>query len=114
MARVVSSVIAADNAGGSRCLRLTSDIERNPDYIFRKIVDELVLVPIRQNVADMDCIYTMNPVARLHLGSAGEPATLAELEEAILTEFDMDAQVVAADLLEFLGELESADAVRRV
>ncbi len=36
--------------------------ERNPDFIFRKIVDEMVLVPIHQDVADMDCIYTLNSV----------------------------------------------------
>ena len=34
--------------------------ERNSEFIFRRIVDELVLVPVRQDVADMDCIYTTN------------------------------------------------------
>ena len=88
--------------------------QRNPDFIFRKIVDELVLVPVKQNVADMDAIYTMNPVgASIWEKLEGEP-TLAELQAAVLGEFDAEAEVVAADLLEFLAALEAAGAVRRV
>ncbi|MHB1318034.1 MAG: PqqD family protein [Anaerolineae bacterium] len=87
---------------------------RNPDYIFRKIVDELVLVPITQNVADMDAIYTMNPVGASIWEKLESEPTLGELQEAILGEFDADPEVVAADLVEFLAELEAAGAVRKV
>ncbi|MFN2291800.1 MAG: PqqD family protein [Anaerolineae bacterium] len=88
--------------------------ERNPDYIFRRIVDELVLVPIRQDVADMDCIYTMNPVGALIWERLEGGATLAALQAAVVDQFAADPQVVAEDLLEFLAELEAAGAVWRV
>lgn len=87
---------------------------RNPDYIFRKIVDELVLVPIKQNVADMDAIYTMNPVGATIWEKLESEPTLDELRAAVLDEFDAAPEVVAADLLEFLAELEDAGAVWRV
>jgi hypothetical protein len=86
--------------------------ERNPDYVFRKIVDELVLVPIRQDVADMDCIYTMNPVAAFIWGKLDGPTTQAELQAAIVSEYDVDPPAAAADLAGFLVELESAGAIR--
>ena len=98
-------------------MRLTQDeirYERNPDYIFRRIVDELVLVPIRQDVADMDCIYTMNPVGALIWERLEGGATLAALQAAVVDQFAADPQVVAEDLLEFLAELEAAGAVWRV
>ena len=88
--------------------------ERNSEFVFRNIVDELVLVPIRQDVADMDCIYTMNPMGALIWEQLEGGATLGELQAAIVDEYDANPQVVAADLLEFVQELESAGAVRRV
>jgi Coenzyme PQQ synthesis protein D (PqqD) len=87
--------------------------ERNPDFIFRRIVDELVLVPIRQDVADMDCIFTLNPMGAFIWEKLDGGATLSDLQAAVENEYDVDPQVAAADLAEFLGELESAGAVRR-
>jgi len=88
--------------------------ERNPDYIFRRIADELVLVPVRQDVADMHCIYTMNPLGAFIWEKLDGRATLGDLEAAILEEYAVDAQTAAADLVEFVQELESAGAVRRL
>ena len=88
--------------------------ERNHEFIFRRIVDEVVLVPIRQNVADMDCIYTMNPVGAFIWEKLDGRATLGDLQAAVVEAYGADPQVAAADLLEFVQELESAGAVRRV
>ena len=88
--------------------------ERNPDFVFRKIVDELVLVPVRQDVADMDCIYTMNPVGAFIWEKLDGRATIAAIQAAVAAEFDVDVQAAAADLAEFLQQLELAGAVRRV
>jgi hypothetical protein len=88
--------------------------ERNPDYVFRKIVDELILVPIRQDVADMDCIYTMNPVGAFIWEKLDGGASVSGLQAAILSEYDVDPAAAAADLADFLAELEGAGAVRRV
>lgn len=85
---------------------------RNEDYIFRKIVDELVLVPIRQDVADMDCIYTMNPVAAFLWDRLDGGATLAELQTALVAAYDVDPTTAAGDVLEFINQLEVAGAVR--
>ncbi len=87
---------------------------RNPDYIFRKIVDEFVLVPIHQNVADMDCIYTLNPVGAFIWERLDKPATQAELQAAILDEYAADPKILAADLESFLSEMTAIGAVRKV
>ncbi len=88
--------------------------ERNPEFIFRRIVDELVLVPVRQDVADMDCIYTMNPLGAFIWEKLDGRPTLQELEAAIGQAYEVDPRVAAADLFRFVEELESAGAVRRV
>jgi hypothetical protein len=87
---------------------------RNPDYIFRTIVDELVLVPIRQDVADMDCIYTLNGLGAFVWQRLEGPATLADLQQAILAEYAADPEAVAADLAVFVGEMVEIGAIRSV
>ena len=88
--------------------------ERNPDYIFRRIVDELVLVPVHQDVADMDCIYTLNPVGAFVWERLEQPVTQADLLAAVLTEYDAGPEEVGADLEGFLGEMTAIGAVRKV
>lgn len=88
--------------------------ERNPNYIYRRIVDESVLVPIHQDVADMDCIYTLNDVAAFVWERLEQPATQAELEVALLQEYAADPEVLAADLAGFLQEMMGIGAIRKV
>ena len=88
--------------------------ERNPDFIFRRIVDEAVLVPIHQQVADMECIYTMNPTGAFIWARLEKPAAYDELEAALLDEYDAAPEAIAADLEAFLAEMAAIGAVRRV
>ena len=88
--------------------------QRNPDFVFRKIVDELVLVPIHQNVADMDSIYTLNAVGADLWERLERPATQADLEEVILEAYEAEPHVVATDVASFLRELSSFGAIREV
>jgi hypothetical protein len=88
--------------------------ERNPDYIFRRIADEAVLVPIHQDMADMDCIYTLNDVGAFVWARLEAPATEAELKKAVLDEYAADLEAVAVDLDRFLRGMVDIDAIRRV
>jgi hypothetical protein len=88
--------------------------ERNPDYVFRRIVDEAVLVPIHQEVADMDSLYTMNPVGAFVWEQLDGGATQTELLAAILDEYDAEPEVAAADLDAFMKEMVAVGAIREV
>lgn len=87
--------------------------ERNPDYIFRRIADEAVLVPIHQQVADMEAIYTLNDVGAFVWSRLAAPATEAGLSQAILEEYAVEPDAVPADLESFLQEMVAIGAVRR-
>jgi hypothetical protein len=87
---------------------------RNPDYIFRKIVDELVLVPVHRDLSDMDCIYTLNDVGAFVWQSLAKPLTRTGLQEAVLAEYQADPVVIAADLDAFLNEMTAIGAICKV
>lgn len=87
---------------------------RNPDYIFRNIVDEYILVPIHQNIADMECIYTLNTVGAFIWGELETPSSMVELQSAMIDAYDADPEVIKTDLEHFLEEMVSIGAVKAV
>jgi hypothetical protein len=88
--------------------------ERNPDYIFRKVVEEFILVPTHQNVADMDSIYTLNEVGAVIWEHLEQPRTQAELQAAMLEAYEAAPEVLLADLERFLAEMTTISALRKV
>jgi hypothetical protein len=94
---------------------LAADIvfERNPDFIFRKIVDEAVLVPIHQDVADMDSIYTLNDVGAFIWESLILPAPKNDLLAQLLEMYDAEAETLASDLETFLNEMVEIGALQK-
>jgi len=87
---------------------------RNKNFIFRQIVEEMVLVPIRQNVADLDSIYTLNELGVFIWERLETPTSAAELQDEILEDFDVDAATVQSDLVNFMEELERIGAVEAI
>jgi len=93
---------------------LQTRYKRNPDYIFRKIVDEIVLIPIHQDVANMDSIFTLNEVGAYIWEKLEKPRTQDSLQTLILDEYDADPQVLITDLGNFLGQLKEFGAIHEV
>lgn len=87
---------------------------RNPDFIYRKIVDESVLVPVHKDVADMDSIFTLNEVGAFIWEQLEEVATRSALETAVLDAYDADPKVLRADLDQFLNEMVTIHALKEI
>lgn len=86
--------------------------QRNPDFIYRKIVDEVILVPIHNDVADMDAIYTLNGVGAFLWECLDQPVSQTYLQNIVLEAYEAEPGVVIADLEKFLGDLTSIGAIR--
>jgi hypothetical protein len=80
----------------------------------REIAGELILVPIRNNVGELESIYTLNDTAAFIWALLDGEHTLAEIRDAIVTKFDVEAGKVEADLVELIEQLESVPAVQLV
>ena len=87
---------------------------RDPNFVSRRIEAETVLVPIRNNVGDLDCIYSLNPVGALVWEQLDGVATLEAIRDRIVGEYDVSAVAAEADLDAFVAEMESISAIRPV
>lgn len=87
---------------------------RNPDFVFRKVVEETILVPVHMNVAEMDYIYTLNDIGAFIWEKLDEPRTIEELQECLLEEYDVEPEALNADLQVFVEEMLTIGAFKKV
>ena len=85
---------------------------KNPDIVFRRIADELILVPIRQSAGDMGNIYTLNEVGARVWELIDGKRTVREIQELIVNEFEVSPESAEEDLKEFLRSLESIQGIK--
>ncbi len=84
---------------------------QDPAIVSRKIAGEMILVPIRQNVGDLDSIYVLNETALLAWQLFDGEHSLADIRRQITAEFEVDEQQAGQDLLELVANLERAGAL---
>ena len=79
--------------------------------VSREIAGEAILVPIRQNVGDLESIYTLNETAARVWELIDGKNTVRDIRDAIVTEFAVDEDEAEEDLVELLRDLESISAI---
>ena len=86
-------------------LDLNSIVKPSPGIVPRKTGDEYVLVPVSNNIADMDSVYTLNETGAFIWERLDGKSTLAEIISCMQSEFDVDAKTAKNDLLDFVTEM---------
>jgi Coenzyme PQQ synthesis protein D (PqqD) len=87
---------------------------RNDNFVFRQIEGETILVAIRGNVGDLDCIYSLNPVGALVWEHLDGSQDLDAIKNRITAEYDVDDNEAETDLLSFIDEMKTIAAVEAV
>jgi hypothetical protein len=82
--------------------------ERNPDLVFRRIVEELILIAAGRGGTGLDCVYTLNLARAFTWEKLDGQRPSIDTQKGMVQEYDSDPQVVAADLAGFVPTLESA------
>ena len=78
---------------------------RNREVVSRQIEGELVIVPIRRGVGDLNSLYTLNSVGSILWEFMTEEHTLPEMVNRVCDEFEVSAKQATADIQEFLGSM---------
>ena len=84
---------------------------KNPDFVSRRIVDEVLLVPIRRSVGDVDCLYALNEVAARVWELLDGVRPVASVRDAIVAEFDVDTSEADRDVTVLIDQLASIGAI---
>jgi hypothetical protein len=85
--------------------------QKNADIVSRKIAGELFLVPVKGKLADMQQLYTLNPVAEHIWQELGAQKSLNDIRNSIIEKFEVTEEDADSDLQEFISELLEAGLI---
>jgi hypothetical protein len=84
---------------------------KDSSVVARQIAGEMILVPIRQNMGDLESIYLLNQTALFAWNLFDGGHTLADIRQQVTREFDVDEAQAGNDLLELVNNLERLGAL---
>lgn len=86
---------------------LKSIPSHSPSVVTRKTGNEYVLVPVTNNIADMNSVYTLNETGAFIWEQIDGKNTILEIIEKLTREFETDNDTATKDVLLFLKDLDN-------
>jgi hypothetical protein len=87
---------------------------RNQDVVSRSIEGELVIVPIRSGVGDLNSLYTLNPVGSVLWEFMNAEHTIGEMVQRVCDEFEVTEAQAKPDIESFLCSLMAEQLIQSV
>ena len=84
---------------------LNSVYSHSSSIVTRKAGDEYVLVPVSNNIADMDRIFTLNETGAFIWELINGKRNVIEIITALVQEYDIDPEKAETDVYSFIDKL---------
>ena len=84
---------------------LKSILSHSPSIVTRKTGNEYVLVPIANNIADMNSVYTLNETGAFIWEQIDGKRNIEELIIALTEEYDIDYENATKDVFSFIENM---------
>jgi methyltransferase-like protein len=91
---------------------LKSILSHSPSVVTRKTGNEYVLVPITDNIADMDSVYTLNETGAFIWEQIDGKKSAEEIISAMTEEYDIDKDTATEDVLQFIAKMNDYLIIR--
>ena len=92
-------------------MQLDSVFRKADNIVSRKVMDEILLVPISGELASMDNLYSLNETGAFIWGVLDGSRSLADIGKQLGQMYDADAAKIEADLMEIIAELSESGLV---
>jgi hypothetical protein len=93
---------------------LSAVLQKNPSIVSRKIADEVILVPIRHKVGEIDCLYALNEAGARIWELLDGTRSLKEVRDTIVHDFEVSETVAEEDLTVLIEQLKEIGAIQEV
>jgi len=84
---------------------LKSVPSKSPSIVTRKTGNEYVLVPVANNIADMNSVYTLNETGAFIWELIDGERNVEDLIEAVINEYDIDRETALTDVMSFIDNM---------
>ena len=80
----------------------------------RRIADEVILVPIRRKLGEVECLYALNEVGARIWDLIDAKRSLDALRAAIVEEYEVSETEAQEDLMTLIEQLKDIGAIQEV
>jgi len=84
---------------------LKSVLSQSTSVVTRKTGNEYVLVPITNNIADMNSVYTLNETGAFIWEQINGKRSVEEIISELINEYDIDEQNAESDVFNFIENM---------
>jgi len=84
---------------------LNSVLLHSDSIVTRKTGNEYVLVPVANNIADMNSVYTLNETGAFIWELIDGERNVEDLIEAVINEYDIDRETALTDVMSFIDNM---------
>jgi hypothetical protein len=77
----------------------------SPGIVTRKTGNEYILVPVANNIADMNSVYTLNETGAFIWEQIDGKKNLMEIIDNLVEEYDVDHDSASKDVSEFVDNM---------
>ncbi len=96
-------------------IKLKNKYRLNADrFVTRQMGNEMVLVPLSNNVADMTSVLTLNQVGSDILKVLEKPTTVNDVVEQLFMHYDVNKKVLEEDVKAFLAEALEKNVIQQI
>ena len=86
-------------------------LRKNSDHVARNVGGEVILVPIRNRVEDLDNVFVMRDVGAYVWGMIDGANSVAEIVQRVVGAYDVSVEQAARDMDELIASLEQEGIV---
>lgn len=84
---------------------LNSILSHSPAVVTRKTGNEYVLVPVANNIADMNSVFTLNETGAFIWEQINGTKTVTDIIAALTQEYEIDEETASKDVLDFMENM---------
>jgi methyltransferase-like protein len=84
---------------------LKSILSHSPGIVTRKTGNEYVLVPVTNNIADMNSVYTLNETGAFIWELIDGKRNVEEIISSVTEEYDIDHESAVEDVFSFINNM---------
>lgn len=87
---------------------------KSANFVEKRVGDELILVPLSQQVAQMSEVFTLNDVGAFIWDLIVNPHTLEQLVNQVVDHFEVSIQIAQHDIIAFLNQAKAKNIVKEI
>jgi hypothetical protein len=95
-------------------MNLDTVFQKRGEVIVRCIAGEILLIPIRNQLADMQKIFSMNSTAEFIWNQLDGKQNLSSIKDRVMLNFAVGEEIAVSDIKEYICQLRDANIIEEV